>query len=371
MKILIYSEALADKSLGAIHSEANSVWETCKGLSRFLDITILTKKNYIREDIPKNIEIFKYTELKLLKKLFSRRFYLVHQLHQFALSPLYFLTYSPIPRLISGDMIRSPNPYDWINYKLKKLRPNKLLFEKLICQLLDIKRIPKNFEGIICRQKILYNALKILNYNPNKLYYIPFGVDKKIFNPKVETGFKYDNSILYIGKIVENKGVLDLLKAFKIVQKEIPSANLVIIGTPKKDQTFLVDKIDELINKGYKIHYLGFIENNFLPKYYKAADIFCAPAYFEPFGRVNLEAMACGTPPVSTNVGGPPDYITNMKNGLLVNPGNPKELAENLIFLLKNEELRKKLGENARKIVEKEFSWNRISKKILKIYKKY
>ncbi|MHA1694354.1 MAG: glycosyltransferase family 4 protein, partial [Candidatus Helarchaeota archaeon] len=351
MKILIYSEHLADKSLNKIHSEANSVWEICKRLAKYIELTILTKKNYVVEKIPQNIEIFNYSEIDLLKKVFSREFYLVHQLHQFALSPLYFLNYSPIPLVISGDIKGTPNSDLWVDYHFKNLKINKKFFEILLCKLLNLKRIPKNFNIIICRQKILYKKLISLHYSPEKIFYVPFGVDTSIFRPNIKPFNKYEKSILFVGSIAKFKGVIDLLNAFKKVQKEVNNANLVIIGTPKKGQEYLLEIIHSMINNGFNIHYLGFVKNILLPKYYNSIDIFCAPSHFEPFGRVNLEAMACGKPVISTNAGGLPDYIKPMKTGILVPPKQPQILAEKLIYLLQNENYAKKLGNNARKSV--------------------
>ena len=105
MKILIYSENLTDKSFSKIHSEANSVWEICKRMAKYVDLTILTKKAFIKETIPGNINIKEYLEFKIVRDVFSKNFALVHQLHQFVLSPLYFLKRAPIPRVISGDII--------------------------------------------------------------------------------------------------------------------------------------------------------------------------------------------------------------------------------------------------------------------------
>ncbi|MHA1251713.1 MAG: hypothetical protein ACTSRP_17115 [Candidatus Helarchaeota archaeon] len=139
MKILIYSENLTDKSFSKIHSEANSVWEVCKRMAKYVDLTILTKKAFIKEKVPENINIKEYSEFKIFRDVFSKNFDLVHQLHQFALSPLYFLKKALIPRVISGDIIGTKDSDEWIEYHLRNAKSKRVFLEILICKFLNIK----------------------------------------------------------------------------------------------------------------------------------------------------------------------------------------------------------------------------------------
>jgi len=116
--------------------------------------------------------------------------------------------------------------------------------------------------------------LRSLNYNPEKLYYIPFGVDIEVFNPNVKPMEKFENSILFVGSLAPFKGIEILLKAFEKVQNEIPKAKLLIIRAPKPKFKYIEDKIRLLINKGFNIEYIGFVKNYLLPIYYRAVDIF-------------------------------------------------------------------------------------------------
>ena len=119
------------------------------------------------------------------------------------------------------------------------------------------------------------------------------------------------------------------------------------------------------------IEFLGFIDESLKPLYFKASDIFCLPSttMAESFGIVNLEAMASGIPIVSSKLGGIPDIVKDGENGLLVKPGDVEGLADALIYLLKNEDVREKMGDDGRKKVEN-YSWEKIAEETDKIYKK-
>lgn len=114
---------------------------------------------------------------------------------------------------------------------------------------------------------------------------------------------------------------------------------------------------------------MGFVEDGLKPLYYKAADVFILPSTMntESFGIVNLEAMACGVPIVASNIGGIPDIVKDGENGLLVQPKNTEALANAIIYLLENEDMKKKLGLNG-KMKVKNYSWEKIAEKTEAIY---
>jgi len=111
------------------------------------------------------------------------------------------------------------------------------------------------------------------------------------------------------------------------------------------------------------IRFTGYVENELKPLYFKSADIFCLPSITmaEAFGIVNLEAMACGVPIVSTRLGGIPDVVEDEKNGLLAEPNDEKSLAEALIYLLENGDAAKKMGNYGKRKV-RNYSWEKLLK---------
>jgi glycosyltransferase involved in cell wall biosynthesis len=203
---------------------------------------------------------------------------------------------------------------------------------------------------------------------------IPMGINTKNFYP---TGDKTDifpqnNVIFSVGRLVEKKGIKFLIEAMPLILREIPYAKLIIGGSGPLENE-LKDLVKSL-NLGKKIFFTGYIKNSELPKYFRAADVFVLPSIqtkvgdTEGLGIVLLEAMGCGTPVVGSNIGGITDIIHNGKNGLLVEPKNPKDIAEKVIILFSNNNLRKKFSENGLKIVLERFSWEVVTDKFVKIY---
>jgi glycosyltransferase involved in cell wall biosynthesis len=200
----------------------------------------------------------------------------------------------------------------------------------------------------------------------SKIHVIPNGIDfEDIQNilPDKSTEFPY---ILYVGNLVKVKGVDLLVKAIPNIKKAIPNIRVFIggLGPQEKELKKLVKKL----NIEENVKFLGFISGNEKYSYYKSTDLCVVPSFYETFGIVCLEAMACGKPVVASNVGGIPYVVEDGKTGLLFECGNANDLAEKVIILLKNKEMREKMGKEGREKA-KEFSWDKIAEKTVKVYK--
>ncbi|MFC2143722.1 glycosyltransferase, partial [Candidatus Aenigmatarchaeota archaeon] len=174
------------------------------------------------------------------------------------------------------------------------------------------------------------------------------------------------NTIVYIGRIVPQKDLKTLIKAFSIVVKK-HDVRLRIIGegNEKKELETLARKLG--IEKN--ITFTGRIENhNDIVKEMKSATLLVLPSKKECFGIVPLEAMACNLPVISTKTEGPRDYMKNYYNGFLTEIGNEKELAKRIIEILEDEKLYKKIQINGRKTAEG-YDWDIIIKRIADVYR--
>jgi glycosyltransferase involved in cell wall biosynthesis len=174
--------------------------------------------------------------------------------------------------------------------------------------------------------------------------------------------------ILFFGSLVPYKGPDILLKAFKVIKKEFPEVKLIFAGRGQ-----MLDELRDMVKKFEledDVIFLGFVEEEKKALYYKSADIFCLPStnMAESFGIVNLEAMASGIPIVGSNLGGIPDIIKEGENGLLAKPCDHQSLANALLKLLKDNDLRQKMGNNGRKMVS-DYSWDKIAKETENLYK--
>jgi len=175
-------------------------------------------------------------------------------------------------------------------------------------------------------------------------------------------------NILFVGRLEKRKGANYLLKAYRRVKRDIPNSRLIIVGPGTK----LRDKYEEQVEK-YDLKdvvFVGYTSHEELPRYYKTADIFCAPATgWESFGIVLLEAMAVGKPIVASDIDGYASILSHGVEGLLVPPKDEESLAQALISLLKDEKLRQEMG--ARGILKaEEYDWKNVARRVESLYEK-
>jgi D-inositol-3-phosphate glycosyltransferase len=132
-----------------------------------------------------------------------------------------------------------------------------------------------------------------------------------------------------------------------------------------------VSQLQELASDlgiGERVWFLGAVDHEQLPLYYNAADVCVVPSYYESFGLVALEAMACGTPVVASRVGGLTGTVRDGETGYLISWRCPEPFAERLELLLGNEALRRRFGEAAREVVER-YRWANVAEAVVGLYR--
>lgn len=199
---------------------------------------------------------------------------------------------------------------------------------------------------------------------------IPFGIDTERFKPKnVKRNFDQDAIVIGTIKTLEERyGIKYLIEAFAKVKNLIPDKNLklFIVG-----QGTLKTSLENLALKlGIYIHtvFPGYIKHDVVQDYHNMIDIFCAVSLSESFGVAVLESSACGKPVIVSNVGGLPEVVDNAKTGFIVESKNIDQLAEAMIKLIKNQNLRTEMGSNGREKVINEYEWNSCVKKMINEY---
>ncbi|WP_338728727.1 glycosyltransferase family 4 protein [Haladaptatus sp. DJG-WS-42] len=191
------------------------------------------------------------------------------------------------------------------------------------------------------------------------------GVDCNLFSPTVPPAFSTDHqSILYVGRLDEGKGLFELLAAHANLE---PIPELYIIGGGRLEKS-LKEKSKSLETQD-NVKFIGEINHENLPGYYTAADIFCLPSHHESLGLVNLESMACGTPVVSTQIDAIEEYLTNGENGFLIEPGNTEELTTTLQRLISNPSERESIGLAGRETA-KRFDWSKQTSRMITNYER-
>ncbi|MBU1568580.1 MAG: glycosyltransferase [Proteobacteria bacterium] len=206
---------------------------------------------------------------------------------------------------------------------------------------------------------------------------IPMGVDidrfaPKFFDSRCFAAWSGDKPVLlFVGRLAEKKGVGVLLQAMVDQAVQAMDAHLILIGDgPLKAD---LKALRDALGLNGRVHFLAPVGHNQLPTIYASADVFCAPSVIAANGdtdgmpTVILEASACGTPCISTPVGGIAEFIEDGVNGLLVSPGDPKTLARAIARLLTNDTLRRRLGQAAVHSAGA-YSWNVIADRFDALY---
>lgn len=221
--------------------------------------------------------------------------------------------------------------------------------------------------------------------DPAKIDIVPPGVNLGLFHPipraeaRRRIGVPPDHRvILFVGRIQPLKGIDCLIRAMALVQKRYPEFKnnvcISIIGgdphTTSGDEQHEMQRLHALkesLGVGDLVTFLGAKDQNTLVNYYSAAQMVVMPSFYESFGMVAVEAMACGTPVIASDVGGLAYTVEDGFNGYLVPQKDYRALAEKIILLLKYDRLRNHLGEQARHWAER-FSWQTIAEQMLDVY---
>jgi len=247
------------------------------------------------------------------------------------------------------------------------------------------RRVIQQVDQIVAATESEVEQLRTLyGAEVSKIVTIPPGVDSSKFYPipmdeaKEAIGIPTsDRMVLFVGRIEPLKGIDTLIQAMaqlKIKCKKCPHY-LVIIGGEQdlhlEDASSEMKRLQKLAAElGIEdvIIFAGKRGQDTLPYYYSAAEVVVMPSHYESFGMVALEAMACGTPVIASEVGGLRYLVKEGKTGYFVPRQEPEILADRMRSLLIDEELRKTMGENAASYA-KGFDWTIIAKKILKMYR--
>lgn len=216
--------------------------------------------------------------------------------------------------------------------------------------------------AIIAPSKYVANELR--RYN-KRIETIPTGIDIKKFEngngKRIKERFGDKKLILHVGRIVKEKNIDLLIKAAPHVINKLDAIFLIIgEGPAKKELEKMVKKME--LEKEFL--FTGFIPDEELPDYYKAADVFVIPSTYETQGIVILEAMAAGVPVVAANARAIPDFVFDGSNGFLFPPGNEKEFAEKILVAIDSKNVAKK----ARKFVER-YDIKKMGEKLIEFYK--
>lgn len=232
----------------------------------------------------------------------------------------------------------------------------------------------KKADLITCDAKHMMRALKQMGVIPEKISLIHFGVDTKKFSPRkkseklrVELGINESLAVISLRNLEPLYDVESLIRSVPLVLKKVPESRFVIAGRGSEET-----KLKELtISLGVSdnVMFVGFIQNEEIPEWLNTMDV-CVSTSLSDAGIAasTAEAMACGLPVIVTDVADNKKWVEDGVNGFLVPIKDPKSLAEKIIYLLENDDIRKKFGKISRKIIEERNNYYKEMEKMEAIY---
>lgn len=219
----------------------------------------------------------------------------------------------------------------------------------------------RNCDAYIAPGRASVEYLGLLGANPEKVRIAANAVDNDYFRQAcakyrdAKEGLKKSKGypgklILYVGRLSDQKGVFDLLEAFRIISARSPDSGLLLVGSGDKERRY---KDFCLINNLRNVFFEGFIHQEELPFYYAIADVFVLPTHSDPWGLVLNEAMACSLAVISSDAAGAAhDLIVNGENGYIFKNGDIKQIVSCLEDVLGDEEKRIKMGKVSSEIIK-------------------
>lgn len=225
---------------------------------------------------------------------------------------------------------------------------------------------------IITQPGYLQSSSHLAKYQ-DKIEVIPNGVDVEKFQP-IQASDNEDKSTIFFLSVLDEfhkyKGLDYLLEALKIVKNNVPDVKLIVGG-----KGVLLDHHQEMAaSLGLKdnVEFAGFIPDEEIADYYSQASVFVLPSISslqEGFGIVALEALACQTPVVTTDIVGVAHDLKQIKGGIVIPPRDTHKLADAITQILSDAEMQKEMGQRGRKLVQEKYTWKGVASSMEKVYK--
>lgn len=215
---------------------------------------------------------------------------------------------------------------------------------------------------------------ELLNLGTRSIEILPNPVETMFFSPR-ETTFEESGLVIFVGTIVEKKGVKQLVQAMPLVVAEVPNARLILIGRDYPDpktRSSTIAMLQEKIPSSLRetIMFCGAVNHQDLPVHLSKAQICVFPSHMEAQGIVVVEAMAMQKAVVCTETGPGPEMIEDEVSGLLCDPYSPHSIAEKITRLLSDEKLRTRLARAARERAVADFSIDHLVEANLEFYQR-
>jgi len=341
-------KAFAQKGYNISLVTDSRTWITPNNLSIPVHtLPVLNRKNILQRIIPNTLRL-----VKILRQVNPNIVYL-HAQHQY--SPAILLSHLPFILTSWGKEVLTLSHADPAWFCLAKATALKA-------------------KKVTVDAKCLKNIWINMKVPEEKIEVIPFGVDTERFNPNIDGSDirkklnidEEDEVVISTRPFYNHYNISCLIRAIPLVLLRHKNVKFIVKGSgPLANH---LKSSAEKLNVSSNIRFVGIVPYNEVSKYLSAADIYVSTCLIDSTSVSLLEAMACGLPPVVTDIPGNREWIENGKNGLLFPPRNPKTLADKLIRLIEDKRSRESFGKKCVKIVKDRAMWEECVSKMETIY---
>lgn len=229
---------------------------------------------------------------------------------------------------------------------------------------------PEGFGVMRDLKKISNKPMQVLGYgNIRGVDMVRFSRRPEIRNRASELRTEGLLTFLFVGRVVADKGVNEMLEAFVKLHGVKPNTRLIVVGRFEPELDPLSEEAFGIINNSDFIDAVGPQGGDELISYYASSDCLLLPSYREGFPNTVLEAGAMGLPSIVSDINGANEIIIEGENGLIIPPKNAEALFNAMMTIIENESLRKKMSENARQLIESRFEKSYVENCLVEYYK--
>lgn len=225
---------------------------------------------------------------------------------------------------------------------------------------------------IVCSRAMQGELRHVFQAPEDKIRVIPNGIDAGEMQPVYDVNLRrryaadHEEVVIFVGRLVFEKGVDTLLYALKHLAAARPQVRLIIAGKGPAEGD--LKGLASWLGIADRVHFVGHVDAATRDRLYAISDVAAFPSRYEPFGIVALEAMAAGVPVVVGDVGGLREIVTSDEIGFTVQPGNPGALSAALYTLLDDRERARRMAQKAKERVLKVFTWDSVADETVRVY---
>ena len=341
--------------------------QLANALSKKEAVMLMLPNRVLKEELDNSDEniklcLFKYPKHNYYPTLLFTAFGIIKEIKTFDPDVIHSQVLNPLLCLVLPFLKKYPLVTTFHDVKLHVGE------EKLLYRFIFYYARKYSDQIIVHGEKLKEQMIKEYNIPIEKVNAIPIGEHEVAPFKKYERKeIKEDeNMILFFGRIWEYKGLEYLIKAEPLITKEVPDAKIIIAGTGedfKKYENMMINRDNFIVHNRYISYKEG-------AELFQRCSLVALPYIEASQSGVIPTAYGFKKPVVVTNVGSIPEIVDDGVTGFIVPPKNPEALADAIVKLLKDEKLRRQMGENAYKKLKTDLSWDNIAEKTIRVYEK-